>query len=103
MIVETDLELIKDSFSAKEIETNSKTLRESNWCRNLEFPNPEFKILKIGRNVTTIPNYNHLESAILDIDSHTACRSIMKYTKHGSGVNVNPYLFVMNGNRNDWH
>ena len=30
MIVEADLELIKDSFSAKEIETNSKTLRESN-------------------------------------------------------------------------
>ena len=30
MIVEADLELIKDAFAAKEIEANSKTLREPN-------------------------------------------------------------------------
>jgi hypothetical protein len=103
MIIETDLELIKDACSAEEIETNSKALREPDGCRNLKFPNTKFEIMKIGRNVTTIPNYNHLESAILDIDSHTSCSSIVKDTKYGSGVNVNPYLFTMDGNRNDWH
>ena len=73
MIVETHLELVKDAFAAKDIESNSEPFRESNWHRNLEFPNPEFEILKIGRNVTTIPDHYHLESAILNIDSHTSC------------------------------
>jgi hypothetical protein len=27
----------------------------------------------------------------------------VKDTKHGSGVNIDPYLFVENGNRNYWH
>jgi hypothetical protein len=27
----------------------------------------------------------------------------MDDTKHGSGVNINPYLFFKNGNGNDWH
>jgi hypothetical protein len=103
MIIETDLELIKDACSTEEIETNSKALREPDGCRNLKFPNTEFEIMKIGRDVTPIPNYNHLESAILDIDSHTSCSSIVKNTKHGSGVNIDPYLFVENGNRNYWH
>ena len=98
MIVEADLKLIKDAFSAKEIEANSKTFGESDGCRNLKFPNSEFEIIKIGRNVTAIPDHNQLESAILDIDSHTSCRSFVKDTKHGSGVNINPHLFLKKGN-----
>ena len=103
MIVETDLKLIEDAFSAKNIEADSKAFRESDGCCNLEFPNPEFEILKIGGNETPVANDDHLESAILNVDSHTPCRSFMEDTKHGSGVNVNPYLFIMNGKRNDWH
>jgi len=103
MIVEANLELIEDSFAAKNIEADSKTFRKSNGRHNFKFPNAEFEIMKIGRNVTAIPNYNHLKSAILNIDSHTPCRSFMEDTKHGSGVNINPYLFFKNGNGNYWH
>jgi len=103
MIVEADLELIEDAFAAKNIEANSKTFRKSNGRHDLKFSNVEFEIMKIGRNETPISDHNHLECAILNVDSHTPCRSFMEDTKHRSGVNINPHLFFMNGNRNDWH
>jgi len=103
MIVEANLELIEDTFSAKDVESDSKALREPDRGGSLKFPYTEFEIMKIGRDVTPISHHNHLESAILNVDSHTPCRSFMEDTKHGSGVNINPYLFFKNGNRNYGH
>jgi len=103
MIIEADLELIEDAFSAKNIEADSKALREPDGGGNLKFPNTESEIMEIGRNVTPVSYHDHLESAILDIDSHPLCGSFMEDTKHGSGVNINPYLFVKNGDRNYRH
>jgi hypothetical protein len=37
MVVETDLELIKDAFSAEDIKSDSKTFRESNRRGNLKW------------------------------------------------------------------
>ena len=103
LIVEADLKLIKNSFPAKKIEANSKTLRKPDWSFNLKFSNMNAEIVKISRDVTAISYYNHLEPAILDIDSHTSCCLSIKDTKHGPRVNINPYLFVKNGNGNYWH
>jgi hypothetical protein len=103
MIVEADLELIEDSFSAKNIEADSETLREPNRGSNLKFPYTDLEIMKIGGYVTAVSDHNHLESAILDIDSHPLRSSYMENTKHGPGVNINPYLFFKNGNRNYRH
>ena len=38
-IVEADLELIKDTFSTKDVEADSKTLREPNGCCNVPLVN----------------------------------------------------------------
>jgi len=65
MIIETDLELIENAFATKDIKSNSEALRESNWRRDFKFTNVEWKIVEIGRNVTAIPDDNHLQTAFL--------------------------------------
>ena len=64
-IIETDLELIENAFATKDIKSNSEALRESNWRRDFKFTNVEWKIVEIGRNVTAIPDDNHLQTAFL--------------------------------------
>jgi hypothetical protein len=58
MIIETNLELIKDDFVAKDIKSNAKAFREFNWGHNLKFTNTKCKILEVGRNLTAIANYH---------------------------------------------
>jgi len=72
-IVETDLELIKDAFSAKDIEYNSKTFRKSNGSEYLRFTDLDWKIVNIDRDKTSIPNYNHLGGSFSPIYADTMC------------------------------
>jgi hypothetical protein len=60
MIVETNLELIKDAFSAKNIESDSKTLREPDRSSNLPFVNLDGEIVKIYGDKASIANHDHL-------------------------------------------
>jgi len=39
MIIETDLELIENALTTKDIKSNSEALRESNWRRDFKFTN----------------------------------------------------------------
>ena len=103
MIIETNLELIEDAFAAKDIKSDSKAFRKSNRRDNLKFTNTKCEILDVGRNVTTVADYNHLEPTITDIDSHPFCCLNVKDAKDGSGVNINPDLLVKDGEGNDWY
>jgi len=60
MVVETDLELVKDTFAAKDIESNSKPFRKSNRSNNLPFADMERKTVDISGDETSITNHNHL-------------------------------------------
>src|SRR4030042_1150783 len=94
MIIETNLKLIEDAFAAQDIKSNSKTFRKSNRRHNLKFTNTKSDIMKVDWNVTAITDNNHLEPTISDIDSHTSGCSNMKDAKDGSGVKINPDLFI---------
>jgi len=82
MVVETYLELIKNTFPAEDIKSNSKTFRKPNWSSDLKFTKAKHKIVEIGRNVAAVSDYNHLEPAILKIDAHTLCCLNMENAKH---------------------
>ncbi len=70
MIVETDLELIKDAFTAKEIKANAKPFRKANGRSNLLFIDLDGEIMKIDRNKASITYDYHLCLATLPFYSH---------------------------------
>ncbi len=69
MIVETDLELVKYTFAAEDIKSNSQAFRKPNWGSNLIASKAQCQVVEVSRNVTAIPDHNHLEPAILEFDS----------------------------------
>jgi len=72
-IVEADLELIEDSFSTKEIEANSKTLREPHWGSNLPLIDLDGEIMKICGNEASVTNNNHLLTTPFPVYSDSLC------------------------------
>jgi len=46
MVVETYLELIKNTFPAEDIKSNSETFRKPNWSSNLKFTKAKRKIVE---------------------------------------------------------
>ena len=60
MIIEADLKLIKYTFAAKDIKSNSKTFRKSNRSGYLPFTDMDSKIVNVSRDKTSITHDNHL-------------------------------------------
>jgi len=102
MIVETHLELVKDAFAAKEIETNSKTLREPNRGSNTPLVDFDGEIVKICRDKASVANHNHLLPPLLPIYSNAACIIYAQNGKGGSRINEDPNSVAKNCNGNYW-
>jgi len=73
MIVETHLELVKDAFAAKDVESDSETFRESDQGSNTPLVDFDGEIVKICRDKASIANHNHLLPSLLPIYSDAAC------------------------------
>ena len=100
MVVETNLELVKYTFSAEDIKSNPKAFRKSNRSCNLKFTKAQCQIVKVSWNVAAVSDYDHLQPALLNINFHTHGCLNMENTKHSPRVNIDPHLFVENGNGN---
>lgn len=81
MIVEADLELIKDSPAPKEIETNPKTLREPNWSGNLPLIDLDGEVMEICGNEASITNDNHLLTPSFPVYSNSLCIICLRIVK----------------------
>src|SRR4030067_1278580 len=100
MIVEADLELIEDSFSAKNIEADSKTFRESDRGSNMPLVDFDGEVVKICRDKASVANDNHLVPPLLPIYSDAACIIYAQNGKGGSRINKDPNSMAKNCNGN---
>lgn len=102
MVVETNLELIEDAFSAEDIKPDAKTLRESNGSNNLPLANFGGKVVNIGRYKTPVTYHNHLGPAPLPVYADTVCVIYTQNGEHCSRINVDPNSVVKNCDGNYW-
>ena len=102
MIVEADLKLIEDAFSAKEIETNSKTLREPDRGSNLPLVDLDGEIVKIYGDKAPVANHDHLLTSLLPLYSDALYVIYAQNCKSRSRINEDPNPVVKNSNGNYW-
>jgi hypothetical protein len=102
MIVKTDLELIENAITSKDVKADSKAFRKPNGSDNLPFGNLDRKVLDINGYETSVTHYNHLPSPLLPIDSETMCLIYVQNGKNSSGIHVDPHSVVKDRNGNYW-
>jgi len=93
VIIEADLELIKDTCTTKEIKADTKTLRKSDRGCNLPFTNLNRKGVEINRNETSIANYNHLELTLVPVNYNAKRLISTENSKCCSRANKNQILW----------
>ena len=103
VIIEADLESIKDVRATKEIKTNTETLRKSDRGCNLPFTNLKRKTMEINRDETSIANYNHLELTLLPVNSDAEGIISTENSESCSGINKGPDSMIKDCNGNYWH
>jgi len=102
MVVEADLELIKDAFATEDIKSNSKTFRKSNRSGYLPFTDLDWEIMNLDRDKTSIPNYNHVEGPFSPIYADTMCIIYAENGKGCSRIYKDPNSMVKNCDGNYW-
>ena len=82
MIIEADLELIKDTSASEDIESHSKALGEPYRGNYFIITNLQRKVVKICGNKTPVPNNDHLATSFYPVNAYTP--SII-YTQNAEG------------------
>jgi hypothetical protein len=102
MIIEANLKLIKDAFTAKDVESNSEALREPDQGSNLPFVNLDGEIVKIHGDKVSIANHNHLLPSALPVYADADCIICAQNGKGGARINEDPNSVAKNPNWNYW-
>jgi len=96
MIVETDLELVKDACTSENVESDSETFRESNGGSNFPYINFYRNLVEIHRNKTSVSHNDHLLFALLPLNTYVSSFFCIYNAEGCTRVDINPKDIIKN-------
>ena len=96
MIIEADLELIKDTRAPEDIESHSKALGEPYRCNYFVGIDLHRQVVEIGGDETPVANNDHLATPLFPVDADATSIIYTHNAKGSSRINKCPDFMALN-------